>query len=96
MSNDMNELTQDLAIANVAVLSSRLQVGAATAVSWLTRRSVDLVYVVSAADGLERLTQKASRRGVALPPEAPSLCEALDRLASTEKKAPLENLKALL
>ncbi len=96
MTNAIGELTKGLSITNVAVLSSRLQVGAATAVAWLLRTKHEVAYVSSAAEGLERSRQAAMSRGLALPAATASLCQTLDRLAGTKKAPPIEELKALL
>jgi hypothetical protein len=96
MTNTLDELTKDMNVASVAVLASRLQVGAATAVAWLTRRKSNVVYMSSASEGLERLHQAATSRGLVLPTEAVSACRAFDRLAASGTMPPLEELKELL
>jgi hypothetical protein len=96
MSDELGPKSVGLNLGNAAVLASRLAVGAATAVAWLSKRQSDVIYVSSAADGLARMRQRAVSHGVTLPPSCDELAATLDRLAARGEQPPIERVRALL
>jgi hypothetical protein len=95
MSDEVTGLAGALSVGGIAVLSSKLAVGAATAVAWLSRRKNDTVYVSSAADAIVHARQICKQHALTLPAEVDTLARTLDRLAA-QGEPPVASIRALL
>jgi hypothetical protein len=80
MSDRVTEITHGLSKATAAVLGSRLAVGAAMAVSWLTQSKLQIDYFGTSVAATTRLQEVALRGGLAWPGEANALAQQLDAL----------------